>query len=219
MNKKIASEIAIGVIVLIAIIVGVLLWIQNKKEIPIITQTEVTKPIVSVSQPTTQTEAVDETANWQTYTNTKYGFEFKHPKGWSVKEDNAGNMPKETAFTVFSSTNDLINFDMSLVKSEMDPKAWYMDGDDLELNKAYTKNKVDYRQLTINGYPAFYVSKEVPQAYWDMYYIISNNNGLIIKADFRIKGDWTKEVKDYGYSYEKYLADFERMINSFKFTK
>ena len=30
----------------------------------------------------------DETANWQTYTNEKYGFSFKYPKGWiSVKKD------------------------------------------------------------------------------------------------------------------------------------
>ena len=30
----------------------------------------------------TPTPAPDETADWETYTNTKYGYQFKHPLGW-----------------------------------------------------------------------------------------------------------------------------------------
>jgi len=28
-----------------------------------------------------------ETANWKTYTNSKYGFEIKYPKNWNIKEE------------------------------------------------------------------------------------------------------------------------------------
>jgi hypothetical protein len=33
------------------------------------------------------TPKVDETANWKTYTNTKYKFEFRYPNYWKVSED------------------------------------------------------------------------------------------------------------------------------------
>ncbi len=35
----------------------------------------------------TLTPRADVTADWKTYTNTQYGFEFKYPKDWSVFED------------------------------------------------------------------------------------------------------------------------------------
>ena len=53
MNKKIASEIAIGIILLIAIIVGGVVWMQNKKQTPE-AQPVVTQPVPVAQTPVTQ---------------------------------------------------------------------------------------------------------------------------------------------------------------------
>jgi len=48
----------------------------------------------------------DETANWKTYTNTKYGFSFKYPKEWEstkkeeTKETSLGTMGNELVLKV-----------------------------------------------------------------------------------------------------------------------
>ncbi len=45
------------------------------------------QPAQPAPQPQAQTQPTDETANWKTYTNAKYGFEFKYPNDW-VNQDN-----------------------------------------------------------------------------------------------------------------------------------
>lgn len=52
---------------------------------------QVVAPVVSNIPSTTPTQMedgveMDPTANWKTYTNTKYGFEFKYPTGFVVTE-------------------------------------------------------------------------------------------------------------------------------------
>lgn len=215
-NKKIASELAVGVIIIVALVIGVIFYCQTKSTVISSQQTEYNQAKVKKNiKPTANNAVVDETADWQTYTNTKYGFEFKYPKNWNVTEDTAGDMPKITGFSVSSSEGIL--FWVVLAESTMDPKGWYLDGDDVEYEKIHMKNKINYQQLTINGYPAFYVSKEVPQAYLDLEYAISNNKGMIMLVSFREKGDWTKEKNDYTYSYDNYLPDFNGLVNSIKF--
>ena len=56
------------------------------------TQTPVVEPAVAQPVHKLQGQPVDETAGWKTYTNTKYGFEFKYPQSYSIQDIKEGIM-------------------------------------------------------------------------------------------------------------------------------
>lgn len=73
MNKKIASEVALGVILLLAIVIGGLFWMQNKKEVE-----------------TTQMPAKNATSlKDSNLVASDYGFKFSVPAGWHIWEGNS----------------------------------------------------------------------------------------------------------------------------------
>ena len=48
-----------------------------------------------------------DTSNWQTYTNTTYGYQIKYPKDWSIGFDN--NAPAENSTTVSLNSPESLN--------------------------------------------------------------------------------------------------------------
>lgn len=98
-------------------------------------------PTLSPTVSSPSSNPADPTANWKTYTNTKYGFSFKYPKIWESEEekmallDNPDNV-EITFFPVGETHNKSVggNFILSVsyvgdkrtvdyVKSEYSPKA------------------------------------------------------------------------------------------------
>lgn len=75
MNKKIASEIAIGIILILTIVIGGIFWLQSKKgkQQPAVNN-QIPQPAIN------QQQSADETIDWQTYKNNKLGFEINIPK-------------------------------------------------------------------------------------------------------------------------------------------
>ncbi|MDO8570435.1 MAG: PsbP-related protein [Candidatus Daviesbacteria bacterium] len=73
------------IIILIALAVGGYLLYQKQVK-PVATPQPVIQP---TSVPTISPSATDsaETANWKTYTNSKYGFSFKYPQDYAIKEE------------------------------------------------------------------------------------------------------------------------------------
>ena len=104
MNKKIASEIAIGIIVILAIVIGGLFWLQNKKK----TQKQVANQPVLETSVTKPAAPVDETANWQTYKNEKYSFEFKYPQNWKTLE-RPFNPTSDLLAAVYATNNKMLD--------------------------------------------------------------------------------------------------------------
>lgn len=72
MNKKVASEIAVGIILVLVIVLGGIFWMQSKR------QEAFSDPQQLVAQ-NPQAKSVNETMNWQVYRNEKFGFEIKYP--------------------------------------------------------------------------------------------------------------------------------------------
>jgi len=56
---------------------------------------------------------IELTSNWQTYTNTEYGFEIKYPENWEVKE----NLQDKNIFVSFIETQeDKMNYPQLIIK-------------------------------------------------------------------------------------------------------
>ncbi|HOX10956.1 MAG TPA: hypothetical protein P5323_02225 [Candidatus Moranbacteria bacterium] len=104
--KKNNIVLIVIIVAIVAITAGVIGFLLAKK-----TQAPATAP--AVTQPVTQTplaQPADENADWKTYTNTKYGFEFKYPADLITKEDLSG-----TVFGVsFSDKNGMKNDQIAL---------------------------------------------------------------------------------------------------------
>ena len=100
-NKKIASEIAIGVVLLLAFAVGGIFWLQNKNsQAPAVRTPAAVQPVAAAqpappAQPDLQAGASDPAitiTDWRTYTEDKYGFSIICPASWKADEltlDNA----------------------------------------------------------------------------------------------------------------------------------
>lgn len=80
MNKKIIVAVVLGIVIIIAVVAltaEIVSWKFAKKS-PAPAETKTTAQSVS------QNKVTDETTDWQTYRNEKYGFEFQYPYGYEV---------------------------------------------------------------------------------------------------------------------------------------
>ncbi len=104
MNERLPSELALGIIVILAIIIGWIILLDNDKynqnkaaplpdnQLKACTMEAKICPdgsTVGRTGPNCEftpcpTESVEiDTSNWKTYRNERYGFEFKYPKDWT----------------------------------------------------------------------------------------------------------------------------------------
>lgn len=159
MNKRISSEIAIGIIIIFAIIVGYSFWKSNNIAIAPTINTSVTtttQPIVSNSGTTCQdwfkilpdgseVKMADPNCNegWKTYRNDKYGYEMQYPISWSILPDNNTNYQK-----YFQLVNDKNEFDLSI--------AVYDSFNDSALERVKANNITNYLEEVWNTNPANY---------------------------------------------------------------
>ena len=154
-----------------------------------------------------------ENINAQNYTNTKYGFQVALPVGWEAKDIAPGDIGGEAiVISPINKTNETqtLGFSVGIFKSKDTPKKWYADNyEDVETLIRDGDYKGQIKDLKINNLTAFYVN-EVKDSYTNPSYVISNGN-IVLFFSFREK---TKGDK---YSYEKYLPDFENVVNSIKF--
>lgn len=78
---KAAKWLAIGSIILFILIFTSAILLKSQKSTIIPAQP--TQPPVSTTIPTTTSIPSNQAANWQTYKNEEYGFEFQYPKDYS----------------------------------------------------------------------------------------------------------------------------------------
>ena len=97
-EKGISTLTGILIALLVAIIAAGGIWYYfNYYLNPAIEEsssgTQITIPEKESEEAASEEEATTgETADWKTYTNTKYGFSFKYPKDWYVHENDNENI-------------------------------------------------------------------------------------------------------------------------------
>ena len=88
-KKDFAGLVLIGVIVVLVAIGGYFIWFRKINETTQNQNLTTTSPEVKNPESRTSTLKTiikNETADWKTYTNSKYGFELRYPSDWSLKE-------------------------------------------------------------------------------------------------------------------------------------
>ena len=221
LNKKIASEIAVGIILLVAIVCGVIFWMQGKKiatnnqQLTIDNKKEV-KPIqkggvmctqdaklcadgsyVSRTGPNCEFTACpvsDETVNWKTYKNDKFGFEFKYPSKYIIDEVLNNGVDD---FVLRSETGEHWVYDVRIV---LNPK-------NLSVEKALDQQNVqkEERIMTDAFLDGVMAKKYLIKDYEDY-----GNIGIIANVgnnSVSLSGDESNE------------SEFEEIVSTFKFIK
>lgn len=78
----------IGILAIIILAVGAWWYWQSQMGLKPVLESEVTEEV-----PQQPAIAPDPTANWQTYGNEEYGFEFKYPEEWDICPDASPDFP------------------------------------------------------------------------------------------------------------------------------
>lgn len=168
--------------------------------------------------PTSSSEA-DETKNWQTYTNPKYGFVFKYPKGWkttklyspeslSYTHLNLGLAPAQKVKTGYENVFAIEHYDNP---NNLSFQKW----DEKENEgKNMTRNlySPDTKSVNIAGYKAYVNEKGNCDPVLCKEVIIMHNDNILVFRNLDFTNmDYTKE------EIESYKPIFEQILSSLKF--
>lgn len=179
----------------------------------IFTNKNVESPEIVKMLKTFTTKKTDETANWKTYTNDKYGFEIKYPKDLQIfasgsKGANGGIVAVgDITFNVLSSANN--------TSAENWYAQYYQDV------KKESK-KLDYpfflstggESVQLNGYTAYKVGHTEPQISVFDFYLL--HNGSIYDLSYQSPDMGVKEDALQWPEQEKIIL---QMLATLKFTK
>lgn len=154
MNQKGFANIVLVIIIVAAIAIGGY-FVLTRRQNPITQQT--TPPPAATQNPTSQQPSpapVNETSNWKTYQNSKYGFELKYPPELKLSEKPGSTWTNiifekpSFRFTFFAGMREVGGYigygtvwakKISIDSKVVDETLIKCEGDDVTLQIAYTK--------------------------------------------------------------------------------
>ncbi len=133
----------------------------------------------TTSNPNTSATTADETANWQTYTNSKYGWSIKYPSSITVKDNGAqGTSLKIVDQVVFNEGSDtamtVTNYDYNVSDSQF--KTPFVG----TIVPAHYDTKISEDLTKVNSMPAIELVAAGPKdTRIKNYYLRDSNNNLV----------------------------------------
>jgi len=227
-----AKEKSTPIIVLLLIVIlligagGVYAGMQiSKKQTPVVLPTA-PPPNVRPTE-TVPTSIPDETAEWKTYKNEKYGFEFKYPKNLSYVSSGPNSAQKEVDQGKELSGTVVPSFDNINFKEGDNNKRFSVEifkENEIALtpenyqNGLYMSGSCDLRWLDdkpsvvknikLNGNNFLEVNVTGPKQYVNCYYLKSRNSNLIVISS---------EIFTNGLTFNKINGDLVKILSTFKF--
>lgn len=168
---------------------------------------EINKKIDILEESDTSIE--NQTADWKTYTNTKYGFSVKYPKDLKITESSAtaSDDPDTILFCYepYREKGDCVIWNINRFQNQT--KAEVIDQQITNTGANIKSKKTNKENITING-----VSVEK--------YISTSGEDWSSTSVILVKDNNIYEINDNYGGGEKFAAkDFELFYNYFKFTK
>ena len=209
MNKNIKIEIAVGIIVIIAFIMGGFIWLDEKQQEGLGNQS------AQVNALKTQSDA-DETAGWQTYSNQKHGFEIKYPQEAKVIVDVSKDLDS-LAYVGTTESNGDYNYGVTFYDmggaNYLSPEKWYLQYYETRKQESLKRDvpftlAASGENVTLNGYPAYKTSNFNFDSSIISFFV--GHDGAIYKISYKDESandpDWKK--------HEKIIL---QMLSTFKF--
>ena len=193
MNQKGFANIILIVVIVAIVAVGGY-FIFSKKSGPITqqptpTHTETTVPTKTPVSPTPTPK--DETANWKTYTNAQYGFEFKYPVDHKIENDGDSLIIVGPRF-IEAGCDDCMRIEIQPLKGSIAGVLF---------SQANDPNFTTKKQIDFNGFPAFEIWHEGDIHWGNDHFILMERGGTAF------------------YFAKPQSADLQTVVNTFKFTK
>ncbi|HBA46112.1 TPA: hypothetical protein DEQ22_02420 [Candidatus Nomurabacteria bacterium] len=207
-KKGFIVPMLLAIIALLVLGSGVYIYQNKKAKTPIVVGNEEQQSNIQISPVNTQTN----NANWKTYTNTQYGFEFKYPSDYSLKESSiyfSEEIPEGKRVFMESPTCKTL-----VTGGGPWPK------DCVSFNLLIQKNKIS---IATDGVIVIKTATQVAGYFAER--VEDNSGGMWdglsqIYVQFEKGGDWYISYLSYN-SENKTAAEnlFNQILSTFKFTK
>lgn len=162
---------------------------------------------VAVSPTPTPTATANPTANWKTYNSQNFGFVFKYPNEYVVKEDANGVQIYDSTKDYYGNLVYLINFSVQTTNKTLDSAI---------TDKAKEFSISQATPTTINGLPAY---ESVDLGMTTQYAVFLKNSSNLIEIQFRTSNSGSSSNEGL-QKYKAAMTTNQKLIlSTLKFTK